>query len=108
MAAGRQNMIRADLLKDVSDQRAALGLLYAELAADVAKTDKQRAKRLLSTAARVDPANTSVYQNQLKSFDSSATLPQAKTQEVAPQPPAPTPLPAQGSGAPAAGSGGVQ
>jgi proteasome lid subunit RPN8/RPN11 len=108
MMSKSSSLIRADLAQEVGQQRAAVGLLYAELAADVAKSgDKARAKRLLATAARVDPGNTSQYQQQLKTFDSSATLP--TDNGAAPQPPAPTPAPpAQGSAAPAAGSGGVQ
>ncbi|HUS31510.1 MAG TPA: Mov34/MPN/PAD-1 family protein [Kofleriaceae bacterium] len=112
MASKSTSLIRADLAREVAQQRAAVGLLYSELAADIAKNgDKARATRLLQTAARLDPGNTSQYQMQLKSIDSSATLPRAN--DVAPQPEAPKgptpPAAGAGSGATAsAGSGGVQ
>ena len=68
--------LRGDLVREVADQRAGIGVLYAELAADVAKAgDARRAKRLLATAARLDPGGRSRYEAQLRGFDKGATLP---------------------------------
>jgi len=79
--AQRNSAVRSDLEHDVGDQRAGLGALYAELAADVAKSgDKNRAKRLLATAARIDPGNTSRYEAQLRTFDKNASLPKSGVQ----------------------------
>jgi len=111
MYAKRNSMIRADLEHDVAQQRSALGQMYAELASDVVKTgDKQRAKRLLTTAAQVDPGNTSRYEAQLQTFDKGATLPRENTGEAPdgpvdgtmPSAPAST-TPATNPAAPAAG-----
>ena len=96
MLSQRNSLVRANLEHDVAEQRAALGVLYAELAADIAKTgDKNRAKRLLTTAAHVDPGNSSRYEAQLRTFDKSATLPRSGVSRTNPPP--------AGSG-----SGGVQ
>jgi proteasome lid subunit RPN8/RPN11 len=107
----RNSMIRADLEHDVAQQRTALGQMYAELASDVVKTgDKGRARRLLTTAAQVDPGNTSRYEAQLQTFDKGATLPRENTGEAPdgpvdgtmPSAPAST-TPATNPAAPAAG-----
>lgn len=75
-ATRRTGELRADLVHDVADQRAGLGLLYSELAADVAKAgDRDRARRLLTTAAHVDPGNRARYEKQLQAFDKTASLP---------------------------------
>jgi proteasome lid subunit RPN8/RPN11 len=75
-ASRRSSDLRTDLAHDVAEQRSGLGLLYAELAADAAKSgDKARASRLLSTAAHLDPSNRSRYETQLRSFDKSGHLP---------------------------------
>ncbi len=67
---------RVELGRDVAEQRAGLGALYAELARDVVKAgDKARAKRLLTLAARLDPGNQSRYEEQLRTFDKTASLP---------------------------------
>ena len=58
--------LRTNLAHDVAEQRAAVGGLYAELAADAAKAgDVARARRLLATAAHLDPANRTRYATQL-------------------------------------------
>lgn len=59
---------RADVARDVARQRAGLGNLYAELAADVGKVDANRGRRLLETAAHLDPGNRAAYDRQLQSF----------------------------------------
>lgn len=64
-----------ELGRDVAEQRSGLGTLYAEIASDVAKTDKARAKRLLSIAAHIDPGNRARYEQQLRTFDKTASLP---------------------------------
>ena len=66
---------RTDLAREVSEQRAGVAGLYAELAIDVAKTDRDRARRLLATAALLDPGNRLRYEKQLQSFDQGGTLP---------------------------------
>ena len=104
MYSKRNAMVRTDLERDVANQRVGVGQLYAELATEVAKTDKQRAMRLLATAALIDPANTPRYEQQLQTLDKNAKLPRAQqVQVVTQQPPAAN----AGSGS-AAGSGGVQ
>jgi hypothetical protein len=71
------NDVRPDLGRDVAEQRSGLGALYGELAADAAKAnDPVRARRLLTTAAHLDPRNRARYEKQLQSFDRSAKLPQ--------------------------------
>jgi proteasome lid subunit RPN8/RPN11 len=76
LATRRTGELRADLVHDVADQRAGLGLLYSELAADVVKAgDRDRARRLLATAAHVDPGNRARYEKQLQTFDKTASLP---------------------------------
>ncbi|HET7501239.1 MAG TPA: Mov34/MPN/PAD-1 family protein [Kofleriaceae bacterium] len=68
--------LRADLGRDVAEQRSGLGTLYSELAADAIKAgDPGRARRLLATAAHLDPGNRSRYEQQLQSFDKDASLP---------------------------------
>lgn len=58
---------RTNLAHDVAEQRAGLGGLYAELATEAAKAgDRARARRLLATAAHLDPANRARYQAQLQ------------------------------------------
>jgi proteasome lid subunit RPN8/RPN11 len=67
--------LRAELAHEVGEQRAGLGAAYAELAANVVKTDPDRARRLLVAAAHFDPGNRARYEAQLKSFDAKASLP---------------------------------
>lgn len=75
LATRRRGQLRSDLSRDVTEQRTGLGALYAELAADVAKAgDKARAKRLLAVAAHLDPGNRARYEQQLRTFDKTATL----------------------------------
>jgi hypothetical protein len=65
-----------ELGRDVNEQRSGLGALYAEIASDVAKAgDKTRAKRLLAIAAHLDPGNRARYEQQLRTFDKTASLP---------------------------------
>jgi proteasome lid subunit RPN8/RPN11 len=72
--------LRADLGHDVAEQRSGLGALYAEFAADAVKAgDPGRARRLLATAAHLDPGNRSRYERQLQSFDKDASLPRDTT-----------------------------
>jgi proteasome lid subunit RPN8/RPN11 len=103
----RSSMVRADLEHDVQTQRTGLSQLYSELAVDVAKTDKERAKRLLATAAYLDPGNAPRFEQQLQTFDKSGKLPRVQVQVDE----APAAKPATGSAAGSAagsGSGGVQ
>lgn len=65
-----------ELTRDRIEQHAALGGLYGELATEAAKAgDKDRARRLLATAAHLDPGNRARYEKQLQSFDPSGRLP---------------------------------
>ncbi len=74
--ARRGSELRADLGHDVAEQRSGLGALYAELAAEAVKAkDLERARRLLATAAHLDPGNRSRYEQQLQSYDKAASLP---------------------------------
>jgi hypothetical protein len=74
--ARRSGELRADLGHDVAEQRSGLGALYADLAADAAKAkDLERARRLLATAAHLDPGNRARYEQQLRAFDPTASLP---------------------------------
>jgi hypothetical protein len=76
LRARDKTRLHEDLGHDVAEQRSGLGTLYAELAADVAKGgDKARAKRLLTIAAHLDPGNRVRYEQQLHTFDKSASLP---------------------------------
>jgi proteasome lid subunit RPN8/RPN11 len=73
--------LRADLGHDVAEQRAGLGAVYAELAADAIKAkDLDRARRLLATAAHLDPGNRARYERQLQAFDGAASLPRESSQ----------------------------
>ena len=75
-AARRGNDLRADLAHDVAEQRSGLGRLYAETSLDAVKAnDLPRARRLLATAAHLDPGNRARYEKQLQTFDKSGTLP---------------------------------
>jgi proteasome lid subunit RPN8/RPN11 len=99
--------LRADLVREVAEQRAGVGALYAELAADVAKGgDLRRAKRLLATAAHLDPGGRSRYQAQLHSIDKGATLPPADDEPTAPLGPSLT-SPALGAPVPGATAPGA-
>jgi hypothetical protein len=71
---------RLDLGRDVAEQRSGLGTLYAELAADAVKAgDPARARRLLATAAHLDPGNRARYEQQLRTFDKAGVLPRDTT-----------------------------
>jgi proteasome lid subunit RPN8/RPN11 len=60
----RSSAVPREVAQMVSDQRAALGQLYAEVAGDVAKDgDTQRARRLLQLAATLDPGNARRYED---------------------------------------------
>ncbi len=77
--------LRADLGHDVAEQRAGLGTIYAELASDAIKAkDLDRARRLLATAAHLDPGNRARYEQQLLAFDKAAALPR-ETEQGAPR-----------------------
>lgn len=72
----RQGGSSRDNSRELAEQRAGLGALYAELATDVAKAgDPGRARRLFVTAARLDPGNRARYEKQLQVYDKSASLP---------------------------------
>lgn len=61
--------------RELAEQRSAIGQLYAELALDTAKGgDGKRARRLLGTAARVDPGNAKRYEQLLQQVDPGAKL----------------------------------
>ena len=79
--ARADSALKADLAHDVAEQRAAMGVVLSELAATTAKTgDKDHAARLLSLAAHLDPGNRARYEQQLRAFDPSASLPPGGTQ----------------------------
>ena len=60
----RTSAIPREVTRMLSDQRAALGQLYAEVADDVARAgDNRRARRLLQLAANLDPGNARRYEN---------------------------------------------
>ena len=60
----RTSAIPREVTRMLSDQRAALGQLYAEVADDVARAgDKRRARRLLRLAATLEPGNARRYEN---------------------------------------------
>lgn len=66
----------AELARDVAAQRNGLGQVYAELAADAVKAgDKDRARRLLHAAVRIDPGERARYEKQLQSFAKGERLP---------------------------------
>jgi proteasome lid subunit RPN8/RPN11 len=105
---GRQVNVQG-LVRELNNQQHYLGLAYAELAMDIAKADPKRAKRLLQTAALVDPQGFEGYQARLGQFDKDAKLlrpqegfapgfdPPPPDKPAAPTPgpaPAPTPTPA--------------
>ena len=60
----KTSAIPREVTRMLSDQRAALGQLYAEVAEDVAQAgDNRRARRLLQLAATLDPGNARRYQD---------------------------------------------
>lgn len=92
--------LRVDLARDVARQRAGIGGLYAELAEQIGKADPARVKRLLDTAASLDPGNRGRYAKQLQALAPGARLSDGPA-TVVPAVPAPsdlvppTPAPAQ-------------
>lgn len=74
-AARRGNEPSKEVTRDLAEQRAGLGAIYAELAADSARADPARARRLLATAAHLDPGNRVRYEKQLQTFDPTGRLP---------------------------------
>ena len=80
--------LRADLARDVAEQRAGLGTLYAELAKELERSDPGRAARLLAAAAHLDPGNRGRYEAQLRKFEPKASLPRDANPVV--KPPVPT------------------
>ena len=65
----KTSAVPREVTRMLSDQRAALGQLYAEVAEDVAKAgDNQRARRLLQLAARLDPGNARRYEGRRSSL----------------------------------------
>jgi hypothetical protein len=74
-AARRGNGPSAEVIRDLAEQRAGLGAIYAELATDTAKGDPGRARRLLAAAAHLDPGNRVRYEKQLQLFDPAGRLP---------------------------------
>jgi hypothetical protein len=76
LAARRDNELPKQITRELAGQRSGLGAVYAELATEAAKAgDRARARRLLSTAAQLDPGNRVRYEKQLQSFDPSGRLP---------------------------------
>lgn len=74
-AARRGNDPVPEVTRDLAEQRAGLGAIYAELAADATRADPARARRLLATAAHLDPGNRVRYEKQLQTFDPADHLP---------------------------------
>jgi len=83
-AARRGNEPSKEITRDLAEQRAGLGAVYAELATDAAKADPSRARRLLTVAALLDPGNRVRYEKQLQMFDPAGRLP-THPGEAAPQ-----------------------
>ncbi len=83
--------LRVDLARDVARQRAGIGTLYAELATQVGKADPARVKRLLDTAASLDPGNRGRYAKQLQELAPGARLADAPA-TVVPAVPSPADL----------------
>jgi lipopolysaccharide biosynthesis regulator YciM len=78
MFARRNNDQPREVARELAEQRMGLGAAYAELATDALKAgDKDRARRLLATAAHLDPGNRTRYEKQLQSFEPSGRLPAA-------------------------------
>lgn len=75
LAARRGNEPAQEVSRDLAEQRAGLGAIYAELAADAIRADPARARRLLATAAHLDPGNRVRYEKQLRTFDPASHLP---------------------------------
>jgi proteasome lid subunit RPN8/RPN11 len=76
LEARRGDELPKELVRDLGEQRSGLGGLYAELATDAVKArDPGRARRLLTTAAHLDPGNRTRYEKQLQSFDPAGHLP---------------------------------
>lgn len=66
----------AEMSRDIGVLRVSLGALYADLAADAAKSgDARKAQRMLAVAASVDPANRARYEQQLKELGGGAIDP---------------------------------
>lgn len=60
----KTSAVPREVTRLLSDQRAALGQLYAEVAEDAAKAgDHRRARRLLRLAANLDPGNARRYED---------------------------------------------
>jgi proteasome lid subunit RPN8/RPN11 len=75
-AARRDHELPKQITRELAGQRSGLGAVYAELATEAVKAgDRARARRLLSTAAHLDPGNRVRYEKQLQSFDPSGRLP---------------------------------
>jgi proteasome lid subunit RPN8/RPN11 len=75
-AARRGNELPKEVAREFAEQRSGLGAIYAELAADAARTgDPGRARRLLTAAAHLDPGNRTRYEKQLQAFDPKGHLP---------------------------------
>jgi proteasome lid subunit RPN8/RPN11 len=74
-AARHGNEPSREVARDLAEQRAGLGAIYAELAADSARADPGRARRLLAAAAHLDPGNRVRYEKQLQTFDPTGHLP---------------------------------
>jgi proteasome lid subunit RPN8/RPN11 len=74
-AARHGNEPSKEITRDLAEQRAGLGAIYAELAADASKADPTRARRLLAAAAHLDPGNRVRYEKQLQTFDPKGHLP---------------------------------
>ena len=63
-----------ELVRLMSEQRAALGQLYSEVAKDVAASgDVSRAGRLLQLAATYDPGNASRYEDERRALQEEAS-----------------------------------
>ena len=66
----KTSAVPREVTRMLSDQRAALGQLYAEVAEDVAKGgDRRRAQRLLRLAATLDPNNARRYESRRTSLE---------------------------------------
>jgi proteasome lid subunit RPN8/RPN11 len=83
-ASRRGNEPSKEITRDLAEQRAGLGAIYAELATDAARADPSRARRLLTAAALLDPGNRVRYEKQLQMFEPAGRLP-SHPGEAAPQ-----------------------
>jgi proteasome lid subunit RPN8/RPN11 len=92
----RDEARRDELARDVGEQRAGLAGLYAELAGEAMKAGHpDRARRLVATAARLDPSGRARYERLLQAPAASSAPSSAPTPAPLSPPSAASPPPAR-------------